>query len=157
MSFLPETQTTSIATHTNDDIFIRDKSLCHELIGKLSFTEMIVFQVLGRQPTAAETHVIDACLITLMEHGLTPSALATRLVYSSATEAMQGAVAAGLLGVGSLFVGTSGIRRLWGTDRNHARIRYYHALRRFGRAYPRRTTQTRHARYMGSRRPGCKL
>ena len=106
MSFLPETQTTSIATHTNDDIFIRDKSLCHELIGKLSFTEMIVFQVLGRQPTAAETHVIDACLITLMEHGLTPSALATRLVYSSATEAMQGAVAAGLLGVGSLFVGT---------------------------------------------------
>ncbi len=106
MSALPESQTTSIATDTPDDIFIRGKSLCRELIGKLSFTEMILFQMLGRVPTAAETVVIDACLVTLMEHGLTPSAIATRLVYSSAKEAMQGAVAAGLLGVGSLFVGT---------------------------------------------------
>jgi citrate synthase len=106
MSFLPETQTTSIATHNNDDIFIRDKSLCNDLIGKLSFTEVLFFQILGREPTSAECVVVDACLVTLMEHGLTPSALATRLVYSSATEAMQGAVAAGLLTVGSLFVGT---------------------------------------------------
>ncbi len=106
MAFLPGTQTTSIATHTNEDIFVRDRSLCRELIGKLTFTEMIYFQVLGRMPTAPQTAMVDACLVTLMEHGLTPSALATRLVYSSATEAMQGAVAAGLLGVGSLFVGT---------------------------------------------------
>ena len=106
MAFLPETQTTSIATHTNEDIFIRGRSLCRELIGKLTFTEMIYFQVLGRMPAAPQTAMLDACLVTLMEHGLTPSALATRLVYSSATEAMQGAVAAGLLGVGSLFVGT---------------------------------------------------
>ncbi|MCR9073655.1 MAG: citryl-CoA lyase [Alphaproteobacteria bacterium] len=98
--------TTSIATHTNDDIFIRDKSLCSELIGKLTFTEMIVFQMLGRVPTAAETAMIDACFVTLMEHGLTPSALATRLIYSSAPEAMQAGVAAGLMGVGSVFVGT---------------------------------------------------
>lgn len=106
MSYLPKTQTTSIATHNNDDIFIRDKSLCNELIGKLNFTEMLFFQILGRVPSKAEAAVVDACLVTLMEHGLTPSALATRLVYSSATEAMQGAVAAGLLSVGSLFVGT---------------------------------------------------
>jgi citrate synthase len=97
---------TSIATHTNDDIFIRDKSLCADLIGKVSFTEMIVFQMLGRVPSAAETAMIDACLVTLMEHGLTPSALATRLIYSSAPEAMQAGVAAGLMGVGSVFVGT---------------------------------------------------
>jgi citrate synthase len=98
--------TTSIATHTNDDIYIRDKSLCDELIGKLTFTEMIVFQMLGHAPSAAETAMVDACLVTLMEHGLTPSALATRLIYGSAPEAMQAAVAAGLMGVGSVFVGT---------------------------------------------------
>jgi citrate synthase len=106
MSFYPESQTTSISTHNNDDIFIRDKSLCKDLIGKVNFTEMLFFQILGRVPTKQESAVVDACLVTLMEHGLTPSALATRLVYSSAPEAMQGGVAAGLLSVGSLFVGT---------------------------------------------------
>ena len=98
--------TTSIAMHTNEDIYIRDKSLCKELIGKLSFTEMIIFQMLGRMPSAGETAMVDACLVTLMEHGLTPSALATRLIYSGAPEAMQAGVAAGLMGVGSVFVGT---------------------------------------------------
>jgi len=107
MRALPEKQTTSIATSTADDVFIRDRSLCRELIGKVTFTEMIYFQVLGKQPSSAQTAVLDACLVTLMEHGLTPSALATRLVYSSAEEAMQAAVAAGLLAVGSRFVGTT--------------------------------------------------
>ncbi len=98
--------TTSIATSTKDDIFVRDKSLCRDLIGQLTFTEMTYFQVLGQRPTPAQTAVLDACLVTLMEHGLTPSAVTTRLVYTSAPEAMQAAIAGGLLGVGSLFVGT---------------------------------------------------
>jgi citrate synthase len=98
--------TTAIATSTASDVFIRGKSLCDELIGKVTFTEMIFWNVLGRVPTPAETAVLDACLVTLMEHGLTPSALATRLTYSSAPESMGAAVAAGLCSVGSLFVGT---------------------------------------------------
>jgi len=98
--------TTQICTSSPSDITIRGKSLVDDLIGKLSFTEMIVFQMLGRMPTPAQVTVIDACLVALMEHGLTPSAIAARLVYSSAPEAMQGAVAAGLLGVGGRFVGT---------------------------------------------------
>jgi citrate synthase len=106
MAYLPDTQTTSIATSTTEDVIVRDKRLCDDLIGKLTFTEMIFFQMLGRTPTPAEAAVVDACLVSLMEHGLTPSALATRLTYTSAPEAMQAAVAAGLLGVGSLFVGT---------------------------------------------------
>jgi citrate synthase len=97
---------TSIATSTADDIVVRDKSLCRDLLGKLTFTEMMCFQILGRVPSAGQTALVDACLLALMEHGLTPSVLSARLVYSSAPEALQGAVAAGLLGVGSRFVGT---------------------------------------------------
>ena len=102
----PDRPTTSIATATVDDVIIRGQSLCHDLIGKVGFTEMTYFLVLGRMPTPGQAKVLDACLVTLTEHGLTPSALATRLVYSSAPEALQSAVAAGLLAVGSAFVGT---------------------------------------------------
>jgi len=98
---------TAIGISTADDVFVRGKSLCRDIIGHFTFTEMLFFQILGRRPSAAETRVVDACLVTLLEHGLTPSVIATRLVYTSAPEAMQGAVAAGLLAVGSLFVGTT--------------------------------------------------
>jgi len=98
---------TRIATSTPTDIVVRGKSLCDELIGAVTFTEMIYFQILGARPTPAQAAVVDACLVALMEHGLTPSAIAARLVYGSAPEAMQGAVAAGLLGVGGVFVGTA--------------------------------------------------
>ena len=98
--------TTSICRSTPEDVFVRGKSLTKELIGKVSFTEMMLLQILGEEPSEAQVAVVDACLVTIMEHGLTPTAIATRLTYTSAPEAMQGAVAAGLSSVGSLFVGT---------------------------------------------------
>jgi citrate synthase len=107
MTALPEHQTTSLCTSTEDDVWIRGKSLCHELMGQVTFTELLYFQILGKMPSKPVVKLVDACLVTLMEHGLTPSALTTRLVYSSAEEAMQAAVAAGLLCVGSRFVGTT--------------------------------------------------
>jgi citrate synthase len=99
--------TTALCHATADDIVVRGRSLPRELIGKLTFTQMIYFHLTGRDATPAQTAVLDACLVALMEHGLTPSAIATRLTYGSSPEAMQGAVAAGLLGVGSVFVGTT--------------------------------------------------
>lgn len=98
--------TTSLCHATADDVLVRGRSLPRELIGKMSFTEMIWFQMLGSEPTPVQTAMLDACLVTLMEHGLTPTAIAARMTYTSAPEAMQGAVASGLLSVGSLFVGT---------------------------------------------------
>lgn len=102
----PSRPKTHIAYHTNEAIYVRDADLIEDLIGHVSFTEMMFFQITGRRPTRAQVAVLDAVLVTLMEHGLTPSAIATRLIYISAPEALQSAVAAGLLGVGSTFVGT---------------------------------------------------
>ena len=98
--------TTKIARHTAQAIYIRGQSLVDDLIGRLTFTEMMYFQMLGAKPTPAQTKILDAVLVTLMEHGITPSAIATRLIYDSCPEAIQAAVAAGILGVGSTFIGT---------------------------------------------------
>jgi citrate synthase len=98
--------TTKICRSTRDDVFVRGKSLTRELIGKVSFTEMMFFQILGREPTPGQLAMLDACLVTIMEHGLTPTAITARMTYTSAPESLQGAVAAGLASVGSLFVGT---------------------------------------------------
>ena len=97
---------TQIGRHTVDKIFIRGESLVDDLIGKLTFTEMMYFQLMVAKPTAAQTKILDAVLVTLMEHGITPSVIATRMIYDSCPEAVQAAVAAGLLGVGSTFIGT---------------------------------------------------
>lgn len=96
-----------ISTYTADDVFVRDVSLVHELVGKVSFTEMTFFQMFGRRPSAGELKVVDAVLVTLMEHGFTPSAMISRLTAMSSPEALQASVAAGLLAVGSTFVGTT--------------------------------------------------
>ena len=76
------------------------------LIGKASFVDVFMKQAFCRTPSAAERRIVDAVLVTLMEHGMTPSAIATRMVYSSSPENLQAGVAAGLLAVGSKFVGT---------------------------------------------------
>ena len=99
--------TTSIARSTADQIFVREADLVNELIGELTFTEMMLFLLTGKkESTKAQIRVLDAVLVTLMEHGLTPSAIATRLIYHSAPDSLQSAVAAGLLGVGTTFIGT---------------------------------------------------
>lgn len=97
----------AISTYTNDDVFVRDVSLVHDLIGKVSFSEMAFFQLLDRRPSASELKVVDAVLVTLMEHGFTPSAIIARMTAMSSPEALQASVAAGLLAVGSTFVGTT--------------------------------------------------
>ena len=101
------TPTTSLCHATADDVLLRGRSLPREILGRASFTEVIYFHLTGRDPTPGQTAVIDACLVALMEHGLTPSVVSARLTYGSAPEAIQGAVAAGLLGVGSVFVGAA--------------------------------------------------
>ena len=100
------TPRTQLCSHDEKAIYVRGRSLVDELIGGMSFTEMTYLAVTGRVPGETETRVLDAVLVTLMEHGMTPSAIAARMVYSSAPENVQAGVSAGLLAVGSVFVGT---------------------------------------------------
>jgi citrate synthase len=98
--------TTKLCTHNTESITVRGADLVDELIGELTFTEMTYFAITGRRATQAQTRILDAVLVTLMEHGLTPSAIAARMVYASTPESLQAGVSAGLLAVGSVFVGT---------------------------------------------------
>jgi len=97
---------TSICRVTTDAIYVREHDLVNELIGRIGFVDMMLLNLLGRRATHQESAVVEAVMVTLMEHGLTPSAIAARLVYSSAPEALQGAIAAGILAAGSNMLGT---------------------------------------------------
>ena len=95
-----------LSVTVDDQILVRGYSLAGHLMGRLTFTEMFLLDLDGELPTAAKTRVVDVVLVALMEHGVTPSTLAARLVLEGAPDAMQGAVAAGLLAAGSRFLGT---------------------------------------------------
>lgn len=98
---------TQIAWAYPERVQIRNKDLCQDLIGKCSLTEYFHFLLLGADPTPTQTRLLDACFVALAEHGLVPSVQAARMTLAAAPEALQGAVAAGLLGCGSVILGSS--------------------------------------------------
>lgn len=98
---------TSICTSDLTSITVRGRDLVNDLVGELSFTEMLYFLSTGRRPDAGQTKVLDACLVTIMEHGINPSTIVSRLISDTVPDEPQVAIAAGLLAVGGVFAGTS--------------------------------------------------
>ena len=96
---------TSVGTSDADSITVMGRDLSKDLMGKTTLSELAFLMVQRRMPSAEETRLFDAVLVSLADHGLTPTVLAARLTYTGAPEALQGAVAAGLLGAGSVFLG----------------------------------------------------
>lgn len=102
-----EFRSSSLSTSTADTIVVRGKDLCQELIGHVGFTEYVWFLLNGEVPSPAQRRVLDATLVAIAEHGLVPSVQASRMTYAAAPEALQGAVAAGILGCGSVILGAA--------------------------------------------------
>jgi citrate synthase len=98
---------TGIGTSTADTITLLGHDLAGELLGRVTFGELAFWLIAKRRPTPAQRTMFEAVLVSLADHGFTPTALAARLTYTSAPESLQGAVAAGLLGGGSRFRGVT--------------------------------------------------
>ena len=102
-----------LAWSTVDRIVVRGKDLPGEILGSVNLGDMAFLEITGRTPNEKESRLFNAMAVTLVEHGVTPSALAARLTFLGAPEAMQAAVAAGLSGLGSVFVGsTEGVAKM---------------------------------------------
>ena len=100
-------KTSAISASNETTILVRGHDLTHELIGRIGFTDHFWLLLTGSFPTAAQRRVLDATLVAIAEHGLVPSVQAARMTLAAAPEALQGAVAAGILGCGSVVLGSS--------------------------------------------------
>jgi citrate synthase len=101
-----------IAYSSADRIVVRGHDLV-DLIGRVSLGDMAFLELKGRLPAPSESAIFNAIVVTLVEHGMTPSVIAARLTYLGAPESLQAAVAAGLLGLGGRYGGTvEGVARM---------------------------------------------
>ena len=98
---------TSLGTSDADSITLLGQDLATDLMGKVGFGELALWLVTQQRPTPGQVRVFEAVLVALADHGFTPTAIAARLTYLSAPDSVQGALAAGLLGGGSRFLGVT--------------------------------------------------
>jgi len=101
------TYPTSIGTCDASSITVLGQDLATDLMGKVGFTDLSYQLLTMRRPTSGQLEVFEAVLVALADHGLTPTAIAARLTLLSAPESIQGALAAGLLGGGSRYLGVT--------------------------------------------------
>jgi citrate synthase len=138
---------TAICTSDAESITVRGKDLVGEIIGKMDFTSYFWFLVTGQEPNEDQLFFANAVLCALAEHGLVPSVVAARMTYAAAPEALQGAVSAGLLGCGSVVLGSAEVAgrfytecvedwRATGDDIHQVAVRNIQRLRQTTKAIP---------------------
>ncbi|HEY3786030.1 MAG TPA: citryl-CoA lyase [Steroidobacteraceae bacterium] len=100
-------RSSAISASNAETILVRGLDLAQQLMGHVSFTEHFWLLVTGSLPSAAQRRILDSTLVAIAEHGLVPSVQVSRMTLAAAPEALQGAVAAGILGCGSVVLGSS--------------------------------------------------
>ena len=103
----PGTPVTRISQAYPDRVEVRGRDLTGDLMGRLSFTEYFHLLLTGREPTEEQRFFLDLLLVAIAEHGMMPTNVAARMTLAADPESLQGAIAAGILGVGPVVVGTS--------------------------------------------------
>jgi len=98
---------TALGASSLTNITLLGQDLAEDVMGNVGFGELSFWLATQRRPTKGETRVFEAVLAALADHGFTPTAIAARLTYLSAPDSVQGALAAGLLGGGSRFLGVT--------------------------------------------------
>ncbi len=100
-------RTTAISAANAQTVVVRGRDLVADLMGKIGFTDHFWLLLTGQLPTDNQRLLLDATLVAISEHGLVPSVQASRMTLAAAPEALQGAVAAGILGCGSVVLGSA--------------------------------------------------
>src|SRR5215211_3563890 len=98
---------TALGASSRETITLLGHDLARDVMGTVGFGELAFWLATQRRPTRGETRVFEAVLAALADHGFTPTAIVARLTYLSAPDSVQGALAAGLLGGGSRFLGVT--------------------------------------------------
>jgi citrate synthase len=104
---------TSISQASADRVEVRGRDLTGDLMGRLSFTEYFHLLLTGEEPTEEQRFFLDLLLVSIAEHGMMPSNVAARMTLAADPDALQGAVAAGILGAGPVVLGTSADCARW--------------------------------------------
>ena len=107
----PGAARTAISAASSDRITVRGLDLVNDLMGRVNFTDYVFLLATGRAPTEEQRFFLDLSLVALAEHGLTPSVQAARMTYDADPAALQGAIAAGVLGCGTVILGAADLCR----------------------------------------------
>jgi citrate synthase len=86
---------------------VRGRDLTGDLMGRLTFTEYFHLLLTGEEPTEEQRFFLDLLLVSIAEHGMMPTNVASRMTLAADPDSLQGAVAAGILGAGPVVLGTS--------------------------------------------------
>jgi citrate synthase len=104
---MPGEPVTRICQAYPDRVEVRGRDLTGDLMGRLTFTQYFHLLLTGEEPTPEQTEFLDLLLVAIAEHGMMPTNVAARMTLAADPGALQGAVAAGLLGAGPVILGTA--------------------------------------------------